>query len=365
MNFKISSRQLFSAYVIVPFGTAVFFYITPEIKQDAWIAMLIYAVPAILIQMILYYLWKKHPNDTLITYLPKILGNPIGKILGFIYFLFFGYEASRSTRDIIEIICTSLIPDFSMYILGVVFMTTITYCLYKGIENVARLTSIFFGLFVLFAVVEIVLLVLTEGAINFKNLLPIFELDISTIIKKGWILITFPYGESIVLTMLFPYVREKHYIKKVLITSTLLLSFLLTINLMLIISVLGVSFATTSLTPLGQTFRMIKIGELINRLDAVIIIYLLIGTITKVSYFVFGTVLSAKQLFNSKADIKYFVPPFAIAIMILSFIIARNYPEHIFIGQKISLKYVHLPLEIFIPIFLLIVYKLKEIFKFK
>ena len=60
---KISAYQLFSAIVMMPYGTAALYLITPEAKQDAWIAMLIYIIPAIILQLIYVELWKKYPKD--------------------------------------------------------------------------------------------------------------------------------------------------------------------------------------------------------------------------------------------------------------------------------------------------------------
>lgn len=68
---KISAYQLFISIAIFIQGTATLFYLVPEAKQDAWITMLIYIIPAIVLQIIYTSLWSKYPDDTLITYLPK------------------------------------------------------------------------------------------------------------------------------------------------------------------------------------------------------------------------------------------------------------------------------------------------------
>jgi len=49
---KISAYQLFSAIVMVPYGTAALFLLAPKTKQDAWISLLIYIIPGIILQLI-------------------------------------------------------------------------------------------------------------------------------------------------------------------------------------------------------------------------------------------------------------------------------------------------------------------------
>ena len=46
-----------------------------------------------------------------------------------------------------------------------------------------------------------------------------------------------------------------------------------------------------------------------------------------------------------------------------SLVIAKNYPQHIYIGQEITLTFVHLPLAIFIPIIALLVQWIKDLNK--
>jgi len=111
---KISAYQLFSAIVMVPYGSAVLFLITPTAKQDAWIAMFIYIIPGIILQLIYVKLWQKYPKDTIVTYMPKIFGKVIGYTLSILYIIYFAYEAARATRDIIEIIIMAVMPRMPM-----------------------------------------------------------------------------------------------------------------------------------------------------------------------------------------------------------------------------------------------------------
>jgi len=359
---KISAYQLFSAIVMVPYGTAALFLLTPEAKQDAWISMLIYIIPGIILQLIYVKLWEKYPKDTIVTYMPKIFGKVIGYTLSIIFIVYFAYEAARATRDIIEIIIMAVMPRMPMYIIGIVFMSTVIYGTYTGIENLSRVCCIFLIMFAVLLVMKWVFLISTPDAIKFSNLKPVLEKGIFSVIKEGWKLITFPYGETILLAMLYPSVTESSRVRKSAVLAIIILGILLSLNTILFISTLGVNFATTSLFPLLQTYRIIKIGETFNRLGIFFIIFMVIGGFIKVSFFMYGSMLGISQLIKLD-DTKYLALPLGIVVFITSLVIAPNYPKHIYIGNVLTLKYILLPLAVIIPVIALIVYYLKALLK--
>ncbi|MBU3100592.1 MULTISPECIES: GerAB/ArcD/ProY family transporter [Clostridium] len=363
MKTKISAYQLFGAIVMLPYGTAALFFITPEAKQDAWISMLIYVLPGILLQLIYTELWKKYPKDTIVTYMPKIFGKIIGYTLSVIYIIYFAYIAARITRDTIEIILIAVMPRMSMYIIGIVFMSTVIYGTYTGIENLSRVCFVFLILFVVIFVMKWVLLFSMPDTIKLYNLKPVLEKGIFSVIKEGWPLITFPYAESIVLTMLYPSVTESSRVRKSAVLATIFLGVLLTCNTIMFISVLGLNFASTSLFPLLQTYRIMKIGEVFSRFGVFFILFMIIGGFIKVSFFVYGSMLGVSQLIKLN-DTKYLALPLGIVVFITSLLISSNYPQHIQSGKFLT-TYTHLPLAIIIPIIALILCYLKVLFSKK
>ena len=92
---------------------------------------------------------KKYPEDTIVTYMPKIFGKLIGYTLSVIYIVFFAYEAARVVRDIIEFILIAVMPIMSVYIIGIIFMATVIYGTYTGIETLSRVAHAFLILLVL------------------------------------------------------------------------------------------------------------------------------------------------------------------------------------------------------------------------
>ncbi|MHC1683839.1 MAG: GerAB/ArcD/ProY family transporter [Clostridiaceae bacterium] len=359
MKEKISALQLLTIVILAPFGSAILFFINPDAKQDAWISMLIYIIPGIILQIIYTSLWKKYPEDTLVTYMPKIFGKVIGYPLSIIYIVFFAYEASRIIRDFAELILISMMPREHIILVSIVLTIVVAFTLYLGMETLCRIGLIFFWLWIFFFTIEWFFLYRTPDALHPSNIRPILENGVVPIIKNSWKLITYPYGETILSVMFLPYVVERSKVRKAVIMAVIVEGILLSLNTILFISVLGIKYASTSLFPLLQTLRIMGIGETFDRVDIVIMLIITSIGFLKVSYFSYASMIGIAQLLKIKETRKLAIP-FSIIILITSLLIARNYPQHIYIGQVLTLTYVHLPLAVIIPIITLLVYYIKR-----
>lgn len=364
MKTKISAYQLFSSIVLIPYGSALLFFITPNAKQDGWLAMLIYILPAILLQIVYTALWKRYPNDTIVTYMPKIFGKILGTILSIVYIIFFEYEAARSLRDIRSLITFSTMPRISFTLVTLILAIIVAYGVYVGIENLCRVGMVILALLVIFFILEWIFLFSTANALKFNNLRPVLENGILFVIKAGWKLITFPYGETILAAMFYPSVVEKSKVTKSAVLAVIFEGVLLTLTSIMFIAVLGVKFASTSLFPLLQTMRIMHVGEAFDRVDIFIMLIMVVGGFIKISFFTYGAMLGTAQLIKIN-DTKYLAVPFSLLIFGLALVIAKNYPQHIYIGQVLTLTYVHLPLAVFIPIIALVVEWIKSYFRKK
>ncbi|GLC31414.1 GerAB/ArcD/ProY family transporter [Clostridium omnivorum] len=364
MKIKISVYQLFSLMVMLPYATASLYFLTPELKQNVWIGILVYILPSIALQCIYLYLFKKYPKDTIVSYMPKILGKFIGTILSVVYILYFAYIAARDLRDFVELLLTDVIAYMPPYVIYICIMSIVTYGIYKGFENVARMAGVIIIVFALSLVIESTFLMITPHAIDFKNLLPIAEDGLIDIIKKGWPLITFPYGETITFTMLYPYVNQPEKVKSAAYLSIIVEGIILSlVNVMFIVS-LGAQYAALSIFPHIVAMRLIRFGGFINRFDILLVILMIYAAFFKISVLTYVSVLGTAQIFKLK-DTKTLVVPFCVVIGIASALIARNYPEHIKLGLDFTVKYIHIPVQIVIPLVVLLVYNIKVLFQKK
>lgn len=359
MKTKISAYQLFCAIAIVPFSSAILLNLIEEAKQDSWIAVLIYMLPAILLQILYTSLWRKYPGDTIVTYLPKIFGKFIGYSLGVLYIIYFAYIAARILRTDSVLVTINVMVQMPVIISSLVFLLVATYVVFTGMENLFRGAHILLPL-VLFLVIAIWLISFaTPKIIKFYNLKPVLEEGIISVIKKGWTAISFPYGETILFAMFYPSVVESSKVRKAAILATILTGILVVSHEVWHTAILGVDVAGNFLFPFYEAVRTLRIGETLDRLDIIAIIFMVIGGIAKIAFYMYGAMLGAAQLLKIK-DTKYLAIPFGIVILISSQLIAKNYPQHININNNFVLKYLHPTFQIIIPIAALLVHYIRN-----
>lgn len=354
MKKRISPYQLLASMFVLPYGSAILYYLASDAKQDAWFSILFYIVPGILLQLIYIRLFNYYPDDTLVTYLPKVFGKLLGQLISIIYILYFLYLSARVLRDFSSLIVSSSMSQTPILFVAALIISTVVYGVIVGIEPLCRASEILFPLMIFGLFIAILLLIITKGVIKLNLLLPILENGVLFPIKKGWQLLTFPYGELVAFTMLYNDVNEPHKIKKYAVLAVALEGIVLSIINALFITSLGQRFASISTFPLLETLRLIRIGGFLERLDILIIVTMVVAGFMKISFFMYFGVLGITKVFKI-TERKFLCIILGFIIWISSDLIARNFPEHLMIGLNITVKYIHLPLQIGVPIIALII----------
>jgi len=345
--------------LLFAYGSASLFFLTPDAKQDAWLTILLFIPVGIILQLVYTQLYYQYPDDTLVTYLPKIFGRLIGYPLSVIYILYFAYIAARVLRDFSELILMATMPEMQLLLVAIVFMTAFAYGAFAGLENISRAAQITLPIIAFIFFLVLIALYATPNVVKLHNLKPVLENGIQPVIKAGLLLATFPYGETVTFSMIYRSVNEPAKVRTAAILVIVCLGLFLCINTIMIIVTLGINYASTSQFPLYESMRLIKLGGVFDKIDILIIILMSIVGSMKVCVFTYAAMLGTAQLIKWN-DPKYLAIPFGIGILIMSILIAPNYPEHIRIGLKLTPVYIHLPLIIIVPSLALIVHYIKK-----
>jgi spore germination protein KB len=351
---KIDVRQLLVLILLFEHGSAIVIPLGVGAKQDVWLAILLGLTFGLLLFFVYYRLYRYYPDAPLTTYVQDITGPWIGKVLALTYIVYFLYIASRVLRDFGEMLLTFAYPETPLFILNAIMMLTVMYGVYKGIEVVARTGELFLTLLYLLAVSGFIL-VISAGLVDIHRLQPVLE--------EGWkrvwkVVFTetlyIPFGEMIVFTMLFPYMNNPEKVKQAAITGMVLSGLNLAIIMTINVTVLGVDAVARSTFPLLDTIRRIRVANFLERLDVFFMIALIIGGFFKISIFFYAAVTGTANLFRIQNH-QRLVYPLGLLVLLLSIAIASNYPEHITEGLKIVPLYIHIPLQIIVPLCLLLI----------
>ncbi|MCM2531720.1 spore germination protein [Neobacillus pocheonensis] len=352
-NIKINAYQMFVLVVLFEMGSAILFAVGAEAKQDAWIAILLGVVGGILIFLIYYRLYLFYPDIPLKSYVQKITGKWIGQLIGIFYIVYFIYQATRVLRDIGGLLVTVTYTSTPIFVINTLMILTIIYALHKGFEVIARVAEVYFFIIYLLAIFGFIL-ILFSGLIHLENLQPILENGVNPVLKTflGQT-INYPFGEMIVFTMLLPYLNDQKKAKKICIGGILLGGLNILITTVINIACIGVDYFVRSPYPLLSTISKIELG-FIERLDVFFMLYLVIGGFFKITLYYYAAVVGAADIFKFK-NYRNLGFPIGLIILFASNTIASNFAEHIKEGVVVIPIYLHWPLQIIIPVILLII----------
>ncbi|MFD0051807.1 endospore germination permease [Actinomycetes bacterium NPDC127524] len=358
---KISYFQLFCLIFLFEMGSSVLFSIAGSAKQDAWLVTLIAMIPGSMLLGMYLKMHQMFPGYTLTVYVQKIFGSAIGRMIGFLYVIYFIYIASRLLRDFGELLVISAYPETTLMVIGITMLLCLIYNLFKGFEAFSRLTELCFYVIVPTLLI-VVLLQAASGLIVWKNLTPILEYGWKPVFKGIFpTTLTVPYGELIAFTMVFPHLSNVKKTIKVSLISVIFSGLLLTLITALTIAVIGQSVRFRSAFPILTAVSYINIGGFIQRVDALVIISIIIVGFIKIFVFFYCAVKGSMEVFQVKEP-RNLIFPISFIILMGSIFIAPNYIEHLKEGLKYVPYYLHIPFQIVFPALFLLVALLKQLF---
>lgn len=345
---KLSLWQLAIIIFTFEIGSVAVVGIGNEAKQDAWIAIAIATVLGVLLTGFYVYLLKKIPGKNFFELLSFCYGKWIGRLVSFLYVLYFFYIASRVLRDFCELIVSTVFEFTPIEVIALTMMFAIVYMLYLGLEVLGRTSEIFIPYvfsFTLFIGIAIVL----SGEIDFKNLQPILAEGIGPIVKAIFPgLLTFPFGEMVAFMVIIPYVSKFDMVGKVSMLTVAFSGFFIIFNNIIQIATLGAAMKERSNFPLLSAARQISLLEFVERVDLLIVFVVMFGIIVKVSVFFYGGLRGLEFIINKPYRTMIF--PAAMIIAFFAVEISKNFAEHIEEGITWVPFYLHLPFQILFPL---------------
>ncbi|MCM3790503.1 spore germination protein [Domibacillus indicus] len=353
---KISGIQFFLLLFMFEMGTAVVVGHMIAAKKDAWLSLLLGMGGGLVLFLVSYGLFRYYPSLPLTAYARKIFGPYIGWIVGLLYTIFFLYVSARNVREFSEVLITATMPEIPLLVVAMLFVFTICYVLYLGIEVFARTAEIL-GVFLIFIGIIGNLFVYVTGTVDPNNLKPVLEYGWKPILETAFYspaFLIFPFGEAFVFAMLFPYLNRADAVKKIGVASLIISGLILSYNAALNVAVLGVSEVLRSPFPLLATVGKINFLEFIQRLDALVVVTLLITVFFKAGIYLYCSVIGMVDLFRLKNH-QQMIFPAGLILAFLSVMMAEDMAEHTEEGATVYILYAAIPLLIILPVVMLLI----------
>ncbi|MCY6482901.1 endospore germination permease [Clostridium aestuarii] len=357
MNNKetLSDKQYISIIILFFTGSNSIFVMGLEAKKDAWLAFILailITLPMVLIYTRLHTLF---PGKDLFDILEICFGKFVGKLMILLYTWFVFYFVSDilvTYSFFINVVNLHYTPTI---ILNIFLAILCAFGVKKGLTVLGRWSESFV-IVPIITLLTIVLLSIPNMKIN--NILPILQDGIKPILKGTFSTFTFPLIQIVVFTMAFsnfetPKSPYKIYIKGLLI-SGVYLSILSITNIL----VLGVNTAGLVYYPAFATISKIVIGDILQRIDILIVITFILGGFVKISILLLCICKGITKLFGYQ-NYKFIIIPIALLVINLSYFQYDSVMHYFNFNIRIW-PYYHFPFQVIFPIITLITAEVKK-----
>ncbi|AXN40694.1 spore gernimation protein [Peribacillus butanolivorans] len=330
-NVKITERQFIVLVILYIIGSAIL--VIPSIlvslaKQDAWITAILPVGVALSIMSIYVLLGRRFPNMTLIEYTEEILGVWLGKTVSLLFLTFPVVAASLTLYNIGDFMKTQIMPETPIEAIYILAFGITLMGVRLGLEVLARSGEILFPL-VIFLFLLLVVFITPE--LKFENLQPVFEEGIKPVLIAGIHFLSFPFLDTVIFLMIFPYVNWTQKAGKSLYKAILLGGIFLSVIIFLSILVLGVDQAARQIYSTYFLAKKINVGDFVTRIEAIVAGIWFISTFFKMSMLFYVLNLGIAQILNLK-DYRFLTLPLGMILLVFSLV---SVPNTAYLGEYI------------------------------
>ncbi len=348
----ISSQQLaFMIFLFLP-GCALVYVTGKAAGQDAWIASILGAIPGLYIVFAILHIHAMYPDLRITQVSTEVLGKIPGTLLNILFFwsiFLFTLGFFVDIGMLMAVIYPTLIETFlySMLVL------TVVYCLYHGLNILARLGELFIWITLLFIIIGFLVAL---PLVKILNLTPVLEawkpLAAGTLFAADW-----PFDYIIIFSLFLPLVSDLKENQKKIFKWYLISALILFISNFEAVAILGSRLIDLFQFPLYQSFRLAGFGEF-RRVELGFLILWFITGITAITIAFQGLTFILQDIFSLK-DYKALILPVGLCLVVFSLYMFPSSFEY----ATLSFQYMPIytfPVNLLYPTIILLAAKLRK-----
>lgn len=347
MKAQISQWQL-SLLVIGAITVMGHIFIVPLVLdkagKDVWLSLLVALVPGIVLVMVLSWLTILKPQKTLDQIAAEQFGKLIGKMVSFMYALYFLLPAVLGLRGLMEFMVTAFLKHTPKNLIGLIFLALCLFAVKSGLESIARVYAI---LMTILIVSGILATSLASPDKEFQKLLPVLEHGMLPVLLGSIPLIGL-LGEMVVIGGLLGSVRNSAAIWQGNLVAILVIGLFFVGPLTGPVAMFG-EVATNFDYP---TFAEMKFGSYLSYFQSLAVVLWLLGSFGRIALFYYTASESAARIFNLTNN-QPLVVPIGVLIYLLTLF---AFPDLVTVKKFLVVSYpvMGVTLGILIPTVLLL-----------
>lgn len=332
-----------STIIIIPSAIAV------SAGRDAWLSMLLAVLAGLGLVAVYGALAMRFPGYSFIQYSELVLGKFFGKIAGLALIWFALHLGSLVVRNFGDFLNGSILPQTPMAVINGMTVLLAVFAVRGGLEVVARVNDVLIP-FLIFLI--LLLTVLSLPNLELNKILPVLENGYKPVLKGALTATGFPFAETVLFSMIMPYLNRPGYGSKALFLGVLLGGLLLFTIILRTLMTLGPEPTAGTWFSVLEAVRLINIFNFIQRVESIIIINWVGLGFIKITVCLYAFVLGLAQWFNLQ-EYRPLVLPAGVLMLALSIFLYGNYVEEVAFAGVIWTPY-SLCIAFLLPLIMLV-----------
>jgi spore germination protein KB len=230
------------------------------------------------------------------------LGNKIGVLVGFVFFVVALASTIVDTRGYVEIIGTLYYPNSPLLVVYFLYLLGSYLVAIRGINGISRVAWSIFP-YIQFSLLLLIFFIFKE--LIFYRATPILGPGIGPILKEGAFKVSI-FAELIFFGMLYPFIKNEQSYKKATIIGIGIS--LLEISLFIFLYSALFDFPTVERVsfPYHEMARYASVGDYITNTETFYLTFWLLGSIIKYAIYLYITILIFSTTFKIKNQKRLF-----------------------------------------------------------
>ncbi|MGO4886219.1 spore germination protein [Anaerobacillus sp. MEB173] len=319
---------------------------------DAWIAVILGGLIAMIAGVIIVKLSQQFPNKTFYQYSQDIVGKWAGKLLSLLIIGYFLLTAGFQVRSLGEVTDLYLLHNTPPWAITIPFMWVGIYLILGGINPIARLFEIIFPITI---IIFLLVASMSFGIIEIENLRPVLGLGIMPVLK-GIKTTALAFTGIEIMLLLLAFMKQPNKAVKVVLVGVSIPLCLYVITVVLVIGAFSVDGVVTRTWPTLDLIRSFEItGLIFERFESLLLVIWIMQIFATFTITYYAATLGLAQLFQKR------IQPFMYGLLPVIYIVSiipKNTTDLFKIGDLIG--NVGLFLFGILPLLLLVVWRVKE-----
>lgn len=343
LDISIFANFLFRAYFTIG-GINLVINIA---HQDSLFSIILGSIMGFIPLLIFIFINNRLQNQNIFQKIEKTFPKLISPLLNIILIISTFLMGVYSLYNIVLFINYNLLNDINLIAISLLLMLSIIYLSSRGIKTIIRTSIIILGIFLLIAIINITSLIPYTNPIN---LYPLMTNNFSnTYIASLYHMILMSTPIFLLLIIPKSEIENKKKYKKYIIISYLISSIYTLINLILVISILGIELTSILQYPEIMILQKVSLLNFIERIEDILSFKILFDSFFILAISLFYIKIGIIDTFKFKGFKKKYLFDIIIGILILiTSIVLKPHNIYFLLITLTTILAIHVLLMIFI-----------------